>query len=374
MDLSNVTILDGSTGYVLLQNGLPQDEIFNQIWSAAAFVDEKYHKLVTFTHKQYLEVGATHITTNSYAVQPMYYERFFGPGFEKKMVEHAELSVELAVKAREEYLAEHPGSDAKVTIMGCLPPLTESHRPDLFNKALAEKGEEFFIHHYKQLANALLKGGVDVLLFETMNCWEEGRLGLEAMLELNIVDVPIYMSFEGSIRDEKLVPQPQLAPEICENVLQYKAKGLPIVMIGWNCAPPEDIEQNFEVLESAGMLQKLRNHAVGMAVYANMHERKVYDEGFAVDNIDTAAVVAQEEQDVPDPPTPLSPKSPIVRRKDLTESTDNDPFAGYTDFTGRFVRKFGVCAVGGCCGCGPLGIKAVREDLQWFESTALKGA
>eukprot|EP00931_Biecheleriopsis_adriatica_P047588 TRINITY_DN27440_c0_g1_i1.p1 TRINITY_DN27440_c0_g1~~TRINITY_DN27440_c0_g1_i1.p1 ORF type:complete len:436 (+),score=103.69 TRINITY_DN27440_c0_g1_i1:195-1310(+) len=352
---SQVSILDGSTGYVLLRNGLPEDDTFSKIWSAAAFVDPKYHELVVFTHKQYLEVGSTAITTNSYAVQPTYYEKAYGETYAEKMIEHAELSAKLAVQAREEYLKEHPCSNgAKIKVMGSMPPLVESHRPDIFKKALAEKGEEFFKRSYKQLAGALLKGGADVLLFETLNCWEEGRLGLEAMLEFGLKDVPLYVSFEGSIRDEALVPQPHLAPELCEKVLQYKDKGLPIEVIGWNCAPPEDIEKNFEVLESTGMLKRVKDRGLSFAVYANLNERKVYDEGFDVENIETVATDGK----------PVTPKSTIKARTDMTGGSEDDPFAGYVAFTHRLITKHGVSAVGGCCGCGPLGIEAVCKDCE----------
>lgn len=278
------------------------------------------------------------------------------------MVQHAELSAKLAVKAREEYLNEHPNSGGvEVKVMGSLPPLVESHRPDIFKKALAEQGEDFFKRGYKQLAVALLQGGADVLLFETLNCWEEGRLGLEAMLELGVKDVPIYVSFEGSIRDEKLVPQPQLAAKLCQNVLGYKEKGLRIEVIGWNCAPPEDIEQNLEVLESTGMLQTLKDKGVGMAVYANLHERKVYDEGFDVENIETTDV---DNNDTCEGLESKGPKSPIRRRKDMTEGNKLDPFAGYVGFMHRSITKFGVKAVGGCCGCGPLGIEAIGRHIS----------
>merc|ERR1712048_589276 len=146
------------------------------------------------------------------------------------MLDHAELSAKLAVRAREEYLQSNPGS--KIIIQGSLPPLVESHRPDFFKNALSSKGEQYFVYHYKCLAEALLRGGVDVLLFETLNCWEEARLGLEAMVELGVRDVPICVSFEGSIRDEQLKPQPQLAPELCRQVLHYKNdKNLPITTI-----------------------------------------------------------------------------------------------------------------------------------------------
>merc|ERR1712232_1119823 len=105
-------------------------------------------------------------------------------------------------------------------------------------------------------------------------------------------------------------------------------------MGGFNCAPPEDILKNLKVLRDAGMLKELEENGVGFAVYANMHEREVYDEGFDVAEIDASAVV-----DKVDPPPeagekPLKRKKSITRRKDLTECPD-DPFSGYVHFTRR---------------------------------------
>eukprot|EP00930_Biecheleria_cincta_P075959 TRINITY_DN63161_c0_g1_i1.p1 TRINITY_DN63161_c0_g1~~TRINITY_DN63161_c0_g1_i1.p1 ORF type:complete len:365 (+),score=62.94 TRINITY_DN63161_c0_g1_i1:35-1129(+) len=360
MGTGNITILDGSTGYALLANGLPEDEMFSKIWSASALVDEKYHELVIKTHMSYLEVGATAITTNSYATQPTYYEKAFGIDFEPLMLKHAELSAQLAVKARERFLKDNPG--AEIVIQGSLPPLAESHRPDIFKQTLAAKGDRFFIECYKKLAQALLRGGSDVLLFETLNCWEEARLGLEAMVELKEQEVPIIVSFEGSLRADDLTPQPHLAPSLCEKVMAYKAdQGLPIKAIGWNCAPPEDILDNLEALQTSGMLKKLCEQGLEMVVYGNLHERKVYDEGFDVNSIDASehAKSNVECQDVPE-----VRKSPIRKRKDMTEGST--PFAGYVSFVHQCVHTYGVSSVGGCCGCGPAGIEAVCRDIKSF--------
>ena len=71
-----VEIIDGSTGYVLLASGMPEDATFLKIWSARAFVGDdvegngnatenknmNYHAAVLKTHKSYLEAGATYIT------------------------------------------------------------------------------------------------------------------------------------------------------------------------------------------------------------------------------------------------------------------------------------------------------------------------
>lgn len=345
-----LAVLDGSTGYVLLQHGLPEDGLFRNIWSASALVKSEYHDSVVQVHKEYMRIGSEYITTNSYATQPTYYRLAFGDDFEARMLADAELSARLAVRAREEHLAESPKA-AAVRVMGSLPPLVESHRPDIFKKAFAEKGGRFFVEHYKGLALALLRGGVDLLLLETMTNWEEAELALEALVELKkdgALRVPIIVSFEGSIRDEALKPQPHLAPALCEGVLRYKAEqGLPVEAIGWNCAPPEDILANLEALQAAGMLAELQQQGVRMAAYANLNERKAYDEGYSREEGDNGVAAPN-----------------ITKREDLTASSGDDPFCGHTAFVRRFVHDYGISMVGGCCGCGPAGIEAICRCLQ----------
>merc|ERR1712151_380245 len=150
--------------------------------------------------------------------------------------------------------------------------------------------------------------------------------------------------------------------------LQYKnEKSLPIKTISWNCAPPEDILQNFEVLEAAGMLDTLRDQGVTTAAYANMHERKVYDEGFDVGDIDAAAVVepVSPSSGYGSPQPPIRKRNSIIRRRnDLTDFSESDPFNGYMKFCKEYVKVYGCSAVGGCCGCGPKGIEALQKAFR----------
>ena len=66
----------------------------------------------------------------------------------------------------------------------------------------------------------MAKGGVDALLIETSNSWEEASLALQATESADTTRrLPIVLSMEGALRDNDLVPQPQLAPVIAHNVL-----------------------------------------------------------------------------------------------------------------------------------------------------------
>lgn len=423
-----VEISDGSTGYVLLENGVPEDALFNLIWSSRALVEEKYYKAVIKTHRTYMDLGAKYITTNSYACQPTYYEKAFGTeegratvssilgadwfgkqgggsaSWNDLMKAHARLSADLAVKAR----SEAGKTLEEVKILGSLPPLVESHRPDLFFEQYRkpEVGKEFFVSHYASLAMEMVQGGTDYILFETSNCWEELECGLEAIrrivqertdelleakaIESDTMEINIFVSFEGSLRNgapkgdpNHLKPQPQTAGALFNKLLNSLTEGMvvgealhpdkkvrivaKVAGVGFNCAPPEDIVDNLKVLQSEGMLEKLAGRDVKFMVYANLNEREVYDQGFDVNVIE---VVAEGDQSsVPPPPT--SPTSPIRKRTNMVGTGIADqqdakpiPFAGYLNFAKHIKNEFGVSCIGGCCGCGPGGIETLAKYLE----------
>ncbi|CAE8643699.1 unnamed protein product [Polarella glacialis] len=422
-------LLDGSTGYVLLEKGLPEDDLFRQIWSARALVEKKYHSLVKQTHESYLKLGAKYITTNSYATQPTWYEATFGTEEGRRvmaaamdeessaevlelvgsigplglMCAHAKLSAQLAVESRHEFASGGGGGgggaegnkdnnnesdrnnhsnnnhnhsnnnhnnnnhndENSICILGSLPPLVESHRPDLFWDALEAKGEAFFLDNYKDLAKALLEGGADCLVLETMNCWEEAELALRAIRELmaelagtrSQQKQDVIVSLEGSLRGKDLKPQPHLAPAWVRKVLEFdlgptaRLRG-----VGFNCAPPEDILESLEHLSTEGVLAELETRDILVMVYANLHERDIYDEGFEMPSVQS-------------PQRPEARK--VTRRGDLIETAalatadeqTTIPCAGYVKFGRKITRDFGVKILGGCCGCGPQGIAAIAQHV-----------
>jgi S-methylmethionine-dependent homocysteine/selenocysteine methylase len=119
-----VTILDGGMGRELLRIGAP----FRQPeWSALALLDGP--EWVVRAHANFIAAGTDVITTNSYAVVPFHLgkERFAARGEEL-----AALSGRLARRAAD--AAPRP-----VRVLGSLPPLFGSYRPDLFDAADAPR-------------------------------------------------------------------------------------------------------------------------------------------------------------------------------------------------------------------------------------------
>eukprot|EP00927_Polykrikos_kofoidii_P055920 TRINITY_DN50105_c0_g1_i1.p1 TRINITY_DN50105_c0_g1~~TRINITY_DN50105_c0_g1_i1.p1 ORF type:complete len:611 (-),score=108.02 TRINITY_DN50105_c0_g1_i1:75-1907(-) len=325
---SSVTIMDGSMGRQLCLDGMPQDDLFRQIWSARALVDESLHGLVVDAHRSYIEAGATLLITNAYGVQPTFYRRAFPDDWEANMLRDAELASRLAVRAREESGAP------KVRIFGCLPPLSESHRPDTFATLLAEEGKEFVVQTFRNLAKASLKGGSDALMLENMVSWQEAQLALEAVKDLG---VSLIVSMEGALRDVERVPHPETAPEIAKLVIKAKREGAAIEALGFSCTEPETILDSLKALESTpGVHQALQEVNIKLSAHANVNDRKqAHLAGFDVRSDKSKAIQA---------------------RGDLVL----DGFSGYAKFCKAFVAH-GATYVGGCCGCGPAGISAVRD-------------
>ena len=134
---NGVAVLDGTMGYELFRLGLP----FNpHLWSGLAVTDEKYHQLVVDAHLNYLRAGCDVIICNNYSLVPFYLETA------QKEAEMEDLnikSVELANEARTKYYNDLKNANTiklrKIYIAASLPPLSETHRPDLVRHGLLFK-------------------------------------------------------------------------------------------------------------------------------------------------------------------------------------------------------------------------------------------
>ena len=146
-----MTILDGSNGRALAElHGVDKHELFGKIWSSTALVLNEYHDKVIEVglstkrcqlknpilhsymfhqvHRRYMKAGAEIITTNSYATQPNYYakgaslmrrELDTDKSSEELIREHAKLSAQLAIQARQQFYQSHPDSQ-KIQVLTAL--------------------------------------------------------------------------------------------------------------------------------------------------------------------------------------------------------------------------------------------------------------
>jgi len=327
-----IRILDGSMGRELCNRGLPEDDLFRKVWSARALLDPEFHKTIVEAHRDFIDNGAEMVTTCNYGVQPHYFGKVYKASeVEEKISEYTTLAARLAMQAVQE-------SGKEVRVLGSVPPLYESHRPDLAATFLKETGAAEVTRIYGIVARALVDGGCKAFLIETMNSWEEAMCAIEAVKTFRL---PVLLSLEGSLRDESLTPKHEDAEEFARRVIALKKEsGVEIEAFGFNCAPPEDIRAVLSVLRRTGMRDALKAANIELISYANCNDRKATLDG---EGFDASKVK----------------KGDVRVRADLA---DKD-WSGFAAFAGEF-EELGATYIGGCCGCRPAGINMLCKWVK----------
>jgi S-methylmethionine-dependent homocysteine/selenocysteine methylase len=299
MNHRSVTILDGGMGRELERIGAP----FRQPeWSALALLQGP--ERVAEAHRNFVNVGAKVITTNSYACVPFHIgeERFRAQGREL-----AALSGEIARRVASEF----PG----VRVAGSIPPVFGSYRPDLFDESNSGSISTVLIE--------ALAPFVDHWLVETISSIAEARAALRTIVDCgDIIDgvKPRWVSFtlEDTLHEGRAVLRS--GESVSESVGAIMDQ---VAAVLFNCSQPE-------VMDAA-----LREAA---AVRRNGLELGVYANAFAVARDDSAPEANEGLSQI---------------RSDLTPDR-------YREFAQTWIDA-GATIVGGCCGIGPEHIGALAE-------------
>ena len=226
--MTMLTVLDGGMGGEI-QDHMP--EAAHGLWSATALLERP--ELVTALHREYIDAGATIITTNTYSTIPSYLGK---ANMAHRYEELTRIAAGLARQAA--------GRDGHVQVAGALPPLDESYRPDLVPDAEEAKPV------YETMVRAMADD-VDLFLCETMSTAQEAHNAASAAVAYG-KGKPIYVSWT---LDEK--PGHGLRSGETIATAFEKVQGLGIEAFLFNCTHPEAIE--------AGLveLRKLTDKPVG---------------------------------------------------------------------------------------------------------------
>lgn len=180
-----ITLIDGGMGRALHERGVSLDA---PLWSARAFLGDP--DLIKQAHLDYIQAGATVITTNSYALTDYYLGRAGLLGRKQQMLEQA---YQIADQARTESGLNN------IRIAGSIPPLNESYRPDLVQPDQLER-------EYPLLIQAAASNGADLLLAETLSSITEAE---SVLTHAHPVEIPLWVSFtvsaDGTLRSGESV-------------------------------------------------------------------------------------------------------------------------------------------------------------------------
>lgn len=187
-------------------------------------------KVIKKIHKQYLEAGADIIETNTFSSTTIAMADYH---MEDYVYELNFKSAKLAKEVAKEFTAKNPNKPRFVA--GSIGPTnrTASMSPDVNNPGFRAVSFEDLRIAYKLQVEALIDGGVDILLvetvFDTLNA-KAALFAIEQVKEIRNIDIPIMLS--GTITDAS---GRTLSGQTAEAFL-ISVSHIPLLSIGFNCA------------------------------------------------------------------------------------------------------------------------------------------
>ena len=202
-----ILFLDGAMGTLIQKHKLTEEQYRGSRFSDYIHPLKGNNDLLSITqpeiitqiHNDFLEAGADIIETNTFNTTTVSMADYY---MEDLVDELNIVSAQLARSAADAYTAKNP--DKPRFVAGSLGPTnkTTSLSPDVNNPGYRAIDFDELVVAYKQQADALAQGGVDIFLietvFDTLNC----KAAIFAILEVKeelAIDTPIMIS--GTITD-----------------------------------------------------------------------------------------------------------------------------------------------------------------------------
>ena len=304
-DLGNkIVMLDGAMGTMLQAENLTSDDFGGEKYEGCNdYLVLTKPDVIKKIHKKYLQAGSDIIETNTFGALDIVLHDY---GLEDKAFEMNKKAAEIVNEAIKEYREENPEKTRNLYVAGAIGPS---------NKSISVTGGVTFdelIHSYYTATSGLLAGGVDLILFETIqdtrHC-KAAYLGLQKAMSENYY-VPLMLSFTIESTGTTLAGQ-------TADAFYYAVNHMNPLSIGLNCATGPEFMTQF--------LKKLNEVSnTYISVYPN-------------------AGLPNEEGKYEETPVTLAEKiEPFFKN-------------GYLNI------------VGGCCGTTPEFIKKIKEKAEKYE-------
>lgn len=234
--LNRILVLDGAMGTMIQRYNLAEEDFRGEQFKNHSFDVKGNNDLLSITrpdiikaiHKEYLDAGTDIIETNTfsgtsiaqgdYSLESAVYQLNF---------QSAKIAKEVAITCS---TPEKPRF-----VAGAIGPTnrTASISPDVENPAFRHITFDGLKDAYIEQVNALLDGGVDLLLvetvFDTLNC-KAALFAIEEVFDAKDLRVPIMVS--GTITDESGRTLSGQTAEAFLNSISH----IPLLSVGFNCA------------------------------------------------------------------------------------------------------------------------------------------
>ena len=309
-DLDNkIVMIDGAMGTMIQQQKLTAEDFGGEKYEGCNdYLVLTKPDIIKNIHKTYLKSGSDIIETNTFGALDIVLKDY---NLEDKAFEMNKAAAEIVNKAIKEFKDENPEEKRNLYVAGALGPS---------NKSISVTGGVTFnelIHSYYTAVSGLLEGGVDIILFETIQDTRNLKaayLGFQKATSEKY-SVPLMLSFTIESTGTTLAGQ-------TADAFYYAVNHMHPLSIGLNCATgPEFMTQFLKTLNNVSDTY--------ISVYPNAglpNEEGVYEE-------------------TPD-----------------TLAAKIEPF-----FQENFLN-----IVGGCCGTTPQHIEKIKEKSINYKPRAIK--
>lgn len=233
-----VLILDGAMGTMLQRYHFTEDDFRGERFKDWPYPLQGNNDLLSLTqpeaiatiHAKYLEAGADIIETNTFSGTTVAMADYHMEDF---VYELNYESAKIAKTVANEFTAKNP--DKPRFVVGSIGPTnkTASMSPDVNDPGFRGISFDELRIAYKQQVEALIDGGVDMLLvetiFDTLNA-KAALFAIEEVKEERKIDIPIMVS--GTITDAS---GRTLSGQTAEAFL-ISISHIPVLSVGFNCA------------------------------------------------------------------------------------------------------------------------------------------
>jgi homocysteine S-methyltransferase len=245
-------VLDGGLATQIEAQGR---DIGNALWSASLLLDDP--QAIVDANRAFLEAGAECIATASYqASREGLASRGLSAGDADELMRR---SVELACRARDEYLAAHPDAAFVPLVAASIGPYGAMlHDGSEYRGDYDVAAETLRAFHAPRL-RLFDASQADVLAFETVPCLPEAQVISDLVLDCK---TPAWVSF--SCRDDRVISD---GTPIEEAVGLFRDHPV-VAAVGFNCTPPQ---------YAVALIRRIRTALPGKQVIAYPNSGETFD-------------------------------------------------------------------------------------------------
>ena len=230
-----ILVLDGAMGTMIQRYGLSEDDYHTgpfaacnkELYGNNECLNLTRPEIIKAIHKEYIAAGADIIETNTFSANVISQAEYGCEDFAEKMAyEGARLAREAADEAAA--LATSVGLSRKVWVAGSIGPTSKSLSlsPDASDPSFRPYSFKQMREAYREQAEALIRGGVDLILVET--CFD--ALNVKAALAGIEIGTPVVVSVSVGDRSGRTLTGQTL------EAFYTAVRHYPIAAFGLNCS------------------------------------------------------------------------------------------------------------------------------------------